>query len=191
MLLAYSFVSGETIAGSSNRSNLNVIQSGPAALFGFRALIFLDTNSSGIEKKKLFVLVCHYYSCTAFCVQPPGSSWNEWNLNSHCCEESIQQVAFSSKRKTNVLSPRLIGPICRLLLRLTTFERLANTQQWISRILCFRKRISFLFVLGRLLSHSWLSCNLPMQAVSPFVLTADSKSGLRNRFPSLKESIRP
>lgn len=53
MVLAYSFVSGETIAGSTNRSNLGVIQSGPAALFGFRALIFLDTNSSGVEKEEI------------------------------------------------------------------------------------------------------------------------------------------
>lgn len=69
MLLAYSFVSGETIAGSSNRSNLNVIQSGPEALFGFRALIFLDTNSSEIEKEEIVctgvpLLLMHCLLCT-------------------------------------------------------------------------------------------------------------------------------
>lgn len=69
MLLAYSFVSGETIVGSTNRSNLGVIQSGPAALFGFRALIFLDTNFSGIEKEEIVCtgvlsLLMHCLSCT-------------------------------------------------------------------------------------------------------------------------------
>ena len=38
---------------SANRSNLGVIQSSPAALFGFRALSFLDTDSSGIEQEEI------------------------------------------------------------------------------------------------------------------------------------------
>ena len=53
MLLPYNLVSGETIAGSANSSNLGVIQSAPAALFGFWALIFLDTDSSEIEKEQI------------------------------------------------------------------------------------------------------------------------------------------
>ena len=58
--------------------NLGVIQSGPAALFGFRTLIFPDTNSAGIERKKLLVLVCHHYSL-AFV----------YNLGSYGQEENV------------------------------------------------------------------------------------------------------
>ena len=45
-------MSGETIAGSANRSSLGVIKSGPAALLGFRDLIFLDINSLKLSFKK-------------------------------------------------------------------------------------------------------------------------------------------
>ena len=50
MLIEYSLVRGETIAGSANLSNLRVLQSGSATLFEFKTLIFLDTDSSEIEK---------------------------------------------------------------------------------------------------------------------------------------------
>lgn len=50
MLIEYSLVRGETIAGSANLSNLRVLQSGPVTLLEFKTLIFLDTDSSEIEK---------------------------------------------------------------------------------------------------------------------------------------------
>lgn len=50
MLIEYSLVRGETIASSANLSNLRVLQSGPATLLEFKTLIFLDTDSSEIEK---------------------------------------------------------------------------------------------------------------------------------------------
>ena len=105
MLLAYSLVSGETIAGSANRSNLGVIPSGPAALFGFRALIFLDTDSSGIEQEEIVLYwVSHHYSLP-FRVQLGFS----WDFYTHGCEESVHQVSpFSSPRTVSVFSSRLI-----------------------------------------------------------------------------------
>ena len=53
MLIEYNSMSGETIAGSANRSSLGVIKSGPAALLGFRDLIFLDINSLEIETEEI------------------------------------------------------------------------------------------------------------------------------------------
>ena len=46
-------MSGETIAGSANRSSLGVIKSGPAALLAFRDLIFLDINSLEIQTEEI------------------------------------------------------------------------------------------------------------------------------------------
>ena len=50
MLIEYSLVRGETIASSANLSNLRVLHTGPATLLEFKTLIFLDTDSSEIEK---------------------------------------------------------------------------------------------------------------------------------------------
>ena len=48
-LIEYRLVSDGTTDGSANGSNLGVTPSGPPALLGFRALNFLDIDSSEIE----------------------------------------------------------------------------------------------------------------------------------------------
>ena len=122
MLLAYSLVSGETIAGSANRSNLGVIPSGPAALFGFRALILLDTDSSGIEQKEI-VCTGEPSLLTAFRVQ---MGFLEISIPT-VAKKTLIRFAFLSSRTVSVLSSRLIDPICCLLLG---FAALENTFQY-------------------------------------------------------------
>ena len=117
MLLAYSLVSGETIAGSANRSNLGVIPSGSAALFRFRALFFLDTDSSGFEQEEI-VCTGEPSLLTAFHVQ---LGFLEISIPT-VAKKTFIRFAFSSSRTVSVLSPRLIGPICCLLLGFVALE---------------------------------------------------------------------
>ena len=109
MLLANSLASEETIAGSANRSNLGDIQSGPAALFNFKALIFLDTNSSGIEQEEI---VCNGVPSllTGFHVQLEFLKISV----STVAKKAFIRLALSSSQTESILSSLFIGPISAL-----------------------------------------------------------------------------
>ena len=55
-------MSDGTTAGSADSSDLGVTSSGPLALLGFRALNFLDIDSSEIEMVEI-VCQCRIISC--------------------------------------------------------------------------------------------------------------------------------
>ena len=136
MLLAYSLVSGETIAGSAKRSSLGVIPSGPAALFAFRALIFLDTDSSGIEQEEI-VCTGEPSLLIAFRVQ---LGFLEISIPT-VANKTFIRFAFSLSRTVSVLSSRLIGPICCLLLGFAALESqyLPIRSSWFRGIYLFTK----------------------------------------------------
>ena len=97
-------------------SNLGVMQSRTAALFGFRACIFLDTNQ-GSNRKKFFVLVCHHYSL------PFVYNWGFLkSLFSQLRRKRLAGSPFRRSRTASVLSSRFIAPICCLLFGSTALE---------------------------------------------------------------------
>ena len=73
-LVEYSLVSDGTTAGSANGSNLGATPSGPPALLVFKALNFLDIDSSEIEVVEIVcVMQCRIISC--FYWWTDGTSW--------------------------------------------------------------------------------------------------------------------
>ena len=158
MLLAYTLISGETIAGSANRSNLGVIPSGSAALFGFRALIFLDIDSSGIEQEEI-VCTGEPSLLTALRVQ---LGFPEISIPT-VAKKAFFRFAFSSSRTVSVFSSRLIGPICCLLLG---FAALENTFQYaavvFAEFIFSQKNLLFARLRSPVISFR-LSCNSPRQ----------------------------
>ena len=109
-LIEYSLVSDGTTAGSANSSNLGVIPSGPSALLGFRALIFLNKESSEIE---MVEIVC--VSVGSFPVSTGGQTVFFERLVPTVVKKVFIRFGFSSLRTARVLSSRLIGPIWVLL----------------------------------------------------------------------------
>ena len=94
-------MSDRTTAGSANS---------PPALLGFRALIFLDMDSSEIEMEEIVFL-----SVGSFPVSTSGQTVFTERLVPTVAKTVFIRFAFSLLRTARVLSSRLIGPIWGLL----------------------------------------------------------------------------
>ena len=103
-------MSDGTTAGSADSCNLGVNSSGPPALLGFRALRFLDIDSSEIE---MVEIVC--VSVGSFPVSTAGQTVFLKRLVPTVAKKVFIRFAFSSSRTARVSSSRLIGPIWGLL----------------------------------------------------------------------------
>ena len=103
-------MSDGTTAGSADSSDLGVTSSGSPALLGFRALNFLDIDSSEIE---MVEIVC--VSVGSFPVSTGGQTVFLERLVPTVAKKVFIRFASSSSRTARVLSSRLIGPIWGLL----------------------------------------------------------------------------